>query len=212
MALKKKSRTRRPRRTRRSRTKRSFKIAKRVNLKHDLYYFTRYVDVNNIQSAGTTDYFSSLTFSLASIPNVGDFTSLFDQYKITKVELFWKLAVDPSAQTSSSSQWPTLYYVNDHDDSTPFTSINQMRECNKMRFKVLRPFRYAKTIIKPAVLSEIYRSAVSTSYVPKWNQWVDMVHTDVPHYGVKYAFDYFSNLSYVVQIRAKYHISFRHTR
>ena len=54
---------------------------------------------------------------------------------------------------------------------------------------ILKPNRYIKIAIKPAVAGQVYRTATATGYSPKWNTWIDMNQNDVLHYGLKYVVD-----------------------
>ena len=45
-------------------------------------------------------------------------------------------------------------------------------------------------VIRPAILAQTYRTAVTTGYAPKFNTFIDMTNTDVPHYGLKYSVDF----------------------
>lgn len=182
---------------RRKYVKRGYKrAAAKTNVKRQTYFFKRRTFLNNIVSVGiNTPTLTSTTFSLGQLPGISDFTSLFDKYKITYVKMMMKLVVDPSAQNANVSHYPTLYYCPDYDDNLTPASINDLREYGRTRMAVLRPDRYVTIRIKPAVLQEYFISAGQTSVASKWNQWVDMARTDIPHYGLKYAIDNLFNLN-----------------
>lgn len=192
------------------------KIASKVNIKRQVHYFTRRAQIGTIVSVNlNVPTLSSMTYTLSQLPNVSDFTALFDQYKITHVKLYAKLTLDPSAQTAVNSFYPTMYYSVDHDDSATPTSLNDMREHGRTKMVVLRPNRYTAINIKPAVLNEVSRNpSGTTTFVPKWRQWVDMAHPDTVHYGLKYALDNSFNLNpnYAVEFQAKFWFQCRDTR
>lgn len=39
--------------------------------------------------------------------------------------------------------------------------------------------------LKPAIQTEAYKSALASTYVPKWGQWLSTDDPTVPHYGLK---------------------------
>lgn len=191
------------------------KTAKTVNVKRQVHYFTRRCNLGGIVSVGiNTPTLTSFTFKLDNVPNVSDFTALFDQYKMTKIELFFKLMQDPSAQNNAQSWYPTMYYCVDHDDATAPTSINDLLQHGRTQQRIMKPNSYIKVVIKPAVLFEVARGTGTTTVSPQWNQWIDMAHVDTLHYGLKYAFDNSFNINpnYSVEVFAKYHFACRDTR
>lgn len=193
------------------------KAAAKVNLKRQHYYFSRKVNLGAIVSVGlNTPTLTSLSFKLSDVPGVSDFTSLFDQYKLTYVKLMFKLQQDPSAQTAVNSFYPTMYHCVDHDDVSAPTSIDDLRQHGRTRMSVLRPNRYTVIKVKPSVLYEVARNAGlgTTTVAPKWRQWIDMAHTDTIHYGLKYALDNTFNLNpnYSLEVQAQYWFQCRDTR
>lgn len=169
------------------------------------YTFTRYYDSGVIPGNATTGapVLRGASFALSSLPGVSDFTNLFDMYKITHVQLRFHLQVDPGAQASASAIYPKLWYATDYDDDNAPASLNALREHARCKVRVLNPNRPVVVNIKPAVASLVYRGATTSSYSPKWRQWVDMAQTDVPHYGLKWAVDNLTNTNYTLQIEGK---------
>lgn len=193
------------------------KAAAKVNLKRQVHYFSRRVNLGSIVSVGlNTPTLTSLSFKLSNVPNVSEFGNLFDQYKLTYVKLMFKLNQDPSAQTAVNAFYPTMYHCVDHDDISAPTSLDDMRQHGRTRMSVLKPNRYTVIKVKPSVLYEVSRdaSAGTTTVAPKWRQWIDMAHTDTVHYGLKYALDNTFNLNpnYSLEVQAQYWFSCRDTR
>lgn len=197
--------------------KRGYKkaAAAKVNLKNNVHYFQRRVNLGTIVSTGINQpTLTSLSFNLNQLPNVGEFTTLFDQFKMTHVKLFFKLNQDPSTQTAGNSFYPTMYYCPDHDDVTPPTSIDDLRQHGRTKMVTLRPSKYTVVNIKPSVLNQLFRIAGQTTVQPKWRQWIDMAHPDTSHYGLKYAFDNAFNINsnYSVEVQAQYWFQCRDVR
>lgn len=143
----------------------------------------------SISAAGVaTPIATAHTFSLAQLPSVADFTGLFDQYKITGAKISYTPAasegiLNPATSVSAPLGYSRVHSVIDYDDSSAPTSEDQLLEYGS--HKSTAPFQTHTRWLKPKILQEIYRSAISTSYAPKGNVYLDMSATDVPHYGVK---------------------------
>lgn len=131
---------------------------------------------------------NAYSFQLNQLPSVGDFGNLFDQYKITGVKLTLTPALSegilsPLNNTATALGYSKVHSVIDYDDSQAPTSEDLLLEYGSL--KSTAPFQTHTRFIKPKVLHEIYRSAISTSYAPKSGTYLDMNNTDVPHYGLK---------------------------
>lgn len=194
----------------RKRTKTQYKrtsrysSASRVNRQKDLHFFTRYSLATTVTgNAIFAPWSQGFTYALSQVPNVSEFANMFDRYKITYVKHYFTLMIDPSAQSASTASVPQIYYVRDYDDSTAITPT-QMREHGKMRRLALSVGKTVGIGIRPAVLNEIYRSAISTTYEPKWNVWIDMATTDVPYYGLKVNVEDLTNTNYVLKHEVKF--------
>lgn len=162
--------------------------------------------------------------SLDKLVNYSDFTTLYDQYRILKVVMKVRLVGDPSAQqmpnnaslVNAANIYPRLWYCPDHDDTASET-WTQLRERAKTKCKVLQPNKMITTSFRPAVLGQLYRTAVTTGYGPKYNQWIDVAGTDVPHYGIKWSieaagFTPLTNYPYSFQFDFIYYIQCKGTR
>lgn len=175
--------------------------------------FTRYFNSGVVNgNALHLPYLSAASFSLSQIPNVGEFTALFDMYKITFVQLRFHLNIDPSAQPAATSVYPKLYYATDYDDSTAPSSLDDLRQHARMKVRVLTPNRPVIVNIRPAIASTVYQTAVSSTYSPKWRQWVDCQNSSTPHYGLKWGIDNLTNTAYNVQIEGRMWFSCKDVR
>lgn len=162
-------------------------------------------------------------FSISDLPNVTEFSSLFDSYMITGVLLQIKMITNPDAtwqqNTSGTANanitFPTIWYVADHDDSDTIT-LAQIKEFEKVRHKVLYPNRELNIMLRPTTLTQLYRTAATTSYANNYKRtWLDMAQTDTPHYGIKTVFDFEGvspNVSYTFKINAKFYFKCKSVR
>lgn len=147
-------------------------------------------------------YTAGMEFKLSDLPGSIEFSDLYDRYKLTTVVLRFRIINNPDAAGNLNQAWtgipgtnvptsnwfPRLFYCKDYDDSSA-ESLGALRERAKTKMAVLRPNKYVKIVVKPAVTVQTYRTTTTTGYSPSWNQWIDMAQTNVPYYGLKYVVD-----------------------
>lgn len=171
----------------RKRTVNKRKLARQV------HYFKRTVNLGSltasITSAGVpTPISTGLSFNLAQLPGVTDFTSLFDQYKINGI----KYSLVPTANSAilsgvsnvaSGYGFQRLNSVIDYDDDSQPTGEDQLLQYGSL--KTTPPMRTHVRYFKPKVDTEVFQSGVTTGYAPRGNMWIDVNNSTVKHYGLK---------------------------
>lgn len=184
-------------------------ITKMTNLRKNLYYFKRkhIGDANSI-SANQWTY----GFSLDSIPNYTELTSMFDQYMIYGVKISWRLVLSPEAQAANISTYPNLYVRKDYDNSVAENAAAIMQD-NKCKRFILLPNRLRSIYVRPSTLN-LMSDGAATITSPQWNKWIDASYPAVSHYGVKVAVDTLGiNLdAFRVQTEYTYYIACKNTR
>lgn len=122
------------------------------------------------------------TFSLSSLPNVADITTLFDSYKILKVTVKM-YPMNPNVSTANIYRIMTA--VDYNDANTPTASA--IREYGNMRTHVLYNDRgYCQRTFRPHVLDTIYNTSISSGFATdKPSPWISTTYNGVPHYGLK---------------------------
>lgn len=155
----------------------------------------------------------NLVFKLSDVINVSDFTNLFDQFRISKVQLTLRWSPNHAVyNTNNTNQGqgvynPILYYLTDHNDSDIITNQQNMLEIQKHKSVRLSPQRPVKITVKPAVLAQAYQTAVSTAYGPKWNMKLNMDDNTTPHYGLKMGVSKIGEDFGKISIDVKYHFT-----
>ena len=140
----------------------------------------------------TTNTFS---FQLSDIPQVANYAALFEYYRIDKVIVEFKYKTAgiyanttggaTPASPSINEINPTLIFKVDHNDVVG-DSFNILMESSRTKEKQLTNDKPNFSIaIKPAIQSEAYKSAIASTYIPKWRQWLTTDDPTVPHYGLK---------------------------
>lgn len=184
----------RSRRPQRKRTKVIGGRKRTVNkVRRQVHIFKRSTYLGNITASISalgvpTPVGNAYAFSLSQLPNVSDFTNLFDQYKITGAKLQITPAcsegiLSPLAGTAQPLGFSRVHSVIDYDDTSAPSSEDQLLEYGS--HKSTAPFQTHTRFIKPKVLQEVYRSTLGTAYAPKSGQYLDVAYPDIPHYGMK---------------------------
>lgn len=126
------------------------------------------------------------TFKLDDLDNSSSLSGVFDLYRINAVVLrFWPITNNYVTPVTGipNANIPTLQWATDYTDATaPSTPAVLSRFANLHSVQWNKPISIK---LRPAVVSELYRSATTTAYTPKWKQWIDHQYPTVPHYGIK---------------------------
>ena len=125
-------------------------------------------------------------FKLSDVVVPADFTSLFDQYKITGVQYVYypDITENDWGVTGNGNVRPALYASFDPDDadSTTLEQIRQRSDCRR-----LDAFRKQTFWIKcrPTVAVNFRQDAMVQVNGGPYNGWIDLVNTNVAHFGLK---------------------------
>lgn len=143
--------------------------------------------VNNgevIIGAGDQGY--ATVFALSFVPSASDFTNLFDQYQISKVEFIFELDIADGA-LNSTTKWPRITIAPDfNNQSAPLseTDVLQYEQVRQYQFSTSER-RFAVTL-NPMIANTIFRTGVTSAYQMVNSGWLDVATPDVPHYGLRY--------------------------
>lgn len=157
------------------------------------------------------------------MPDYADFTGLFDQYRIDKVEVRLIPAYADGGITTTSQSWlPTIVHAIDEDDSNAASNL-VLQQYGSAKYTQLtssggeiKPLR----VFTPKCDVAVYRTGATFAYgsLTDKAKWIDVAYPDVPHYSFKAALDPVSvaigaNLTIApINIVVKYHMSFRTVR
>lgn len=151
--------------------------------------------VNTIGSSALDVWIpGSLAFYASDFNNIGEFSSVFDQYRINWVQVDFLFAgvSMPLVDAYFASMPYRLLTAVDHDDVVvPLPTQagwNTLLERHGARVDIVTTRETSKYSVrlKPKVLTELYRSSTTTAYAPTPAPFIDSEKTDVPHYGLKY--------------------------
>jgi len=173
-------------------------------------------DAPFLNTSVTTPTAWSIAPSLQDLGQVASLTSLFDQYRIDKVEVKiipQSTSVNVFNTASPNDTVPSLYAVLDFDDSTALASLAAALEYDNVQ---VVPYGQGLFLtIQPSFTPAIYASGAFSGYAVEKAGWVDCANTAVAHYGMKGIVCGLQTLQTSVvywNVYAKYFVSFRNTR
>lgn len=139
-------------------------------------------------NSGTTLMYGE-QFDITQLPNVSEFSSLFDLYKLNAIK-FELVPCQTSSDVNPSSTsifLPNIHSCLDYTDSTAPTGINEiMQYSNAKRTKITR--RHTR-YFKPRANQDVNNTVIS-SVKPGWYGF----GAPVPMYGVKWGLDQVFNV------------------
>jgi len=120
-------------------------------------------------------------WTLDQLPGYTEYTSLFDQYRIKKVDVLiqTKNPIGPGPYGYSPVR---IMGVPDFDDSTPPSTESDIQQYQNLQ--VWRPNTDKKFTIIPRIAKAAYSGAF-TSYSNEAAGWLDVASPSVRHYGLK---------------------------
>lgn len=166
--------------------------------------FQRSVGLTFLATSASVPTFAQLIFRLADLPNYTEFTALFDQYKIDKVEVNFV----PNISQNSANDIPIVYTVVDFDDGNTPANLDVLRQYETaiLHADPRRPFK--RTLV-PRVATAAYSGGFS-GYANQ-TSWIDVASASVEHYGVKAGASAASQ-TITLFVECKYWVSFRNAR
>jgi len=132
------------------------------------------------QSSRSVGYFN---FSLSDLPNNGEFTALFNRYKITGVSLRFIPIVGTDATAGATTFMDTLAIQVDKSVRGVPVSIDEILESGNARV-----YSACQKPFKVWVSSPMAASTIAGSSAVLTNPWLDSDANGIKHYGVRYAF------------------------
>lgn len=160
-------------------------------------------------NAAYNPYLSATYFTLNSVPEYAELPALFDQYKISMVQMRFKLRCDPAQQTPAV--YPKLYYFIDHTDAAVPGSLDVLRACAGTQIRTLEHTKPVIVTFRPKSQLAIYRSALTTGYTAQ-SAWIDSNQYDVPHYGLKWGIDFHVDENQYVDCETRYWVKLKNPR
>jgi hypothetical protein len=154
----------------------------------------------------STPTFTSATIFLNQVDQYASFVVVFDQYRITDVEV-WLI---PQVSADASVRQGELFTVLDFDDANNLTTIAQAQDYETC---VSTPQSYGHyRHFKPHVASALYAPSAFTSFGNMTDVWIDSGSSNVAHFGVKVAASISSTALQTYDLNIRMKIQFRNVR
>jgi len=187
--------------------------------------FTRFGDAVTQTTTALSEPLT-YTFALTDVLSYTEFTAMFDQYKIKRVDFKIQMITNPDAtwdvnngtsgaRDNTVNWFPKFWYIQDSDGGGADTLL-QIKERVGVKFFVMKPNKEYTIRIRPKVLVQTYKTLTSTGYAPK-SLWVDCVDAAVPHYGLNAVIDCLGlnpvdTTGFRFRIEYKFHLAFKGVR
>lgn len=133
------------------------------------------------------------TFQMSDLPQIASYAKLFEYYRMDKVvvEFRYKCAgqyanTDLSIGRTINEVNPVLIFKVDHNDNAADTLPELLKSMKTKKKQLTNNDPNFSIQIKPAILSELYKTALTSAYAPKWGTYLAMADAGVPHYGLKF--------------------------
>jgi hypothetical protein len=154
-----------------------------LQMDNTIHKFVQLQDFGNVytsSSVGSTGYARSFTFQ--DIVQNSSFATIFDQYRITDIEIWW----NPGTIANSGQLGTTnyMYTVTDYDDDNTPTNATILQQYTNVMQGGPTNGHYRR--FRPHVADALY-SGTFTSYGNITAPWIDVASTGVRHYGFKAA-------------------------
>lgn len=186
----------RRKRVRRTRRKRSMRVPRnRIRYVGQIYKFKRTTQVNNLVST-MDDALSTVAptsagyfFQLNDVPNVAEFTSLFDRYKFVGVKVKMYTSANNVQPSGVNPFIPVIYYsVIDWNSSGALATAadaNEFQTCRQLSLNAPRGAfkRYIKSPRYIGVAEDAASSVIASTSAVGW------INTSVPnirHFGYRW--------------------------
>lgn len=162
-----------------------------------------------LSSSTTVPSYYSAAFYLSDLAEVTSFTTLFDQYRFDYVQVnLLPLNQPPQAFTATLGAPPLLIAI-DYDDAVTPPSLATLYNFENMQALACGQSRRFKFTPHSTVYE--YNGAISIPSGNVTKQWHDCSQTAIPHFGVKYAFQTYADIT-AFQVWYTYGISFKNIR
>lgn len=151
----------------------------------------------NLGALGAIQYGAgSMYFTLDSLPDYGEFTTLFDSYRIEKVKIkftpFFGMSLTASAVSATSAQATVLWHdIIDFDDATvptnTETGLGELRQYKSYRTQNVTTGRSFTRTLRPRAAMPAYAAGAFNAYTrAPLNTWYDCVNANIQFYGYKF--------------------------
>jgi len=173
-----------------------------------VFRVTRMLDNGVLSSNTVADYFPAYNYALQYLTAYGEFTALFDQYRIVRVETTFMPTI---TELGSLGTFVNSYLLTaiDYDDANAYSSLN---DAIQVATASITPLTKSVTRgFTPRVALAAYSGAFTSYAQAPPGQWIDCASPGVQHYGLKCAIPLTGSLQ-TWRVLHRYFLEFRRVR
>lgn len=166
------------------------------------------LDNGILNSSLVSDIFPSYNFALSYLTSYSEFTALFDQYRIERIETTFFPTV---TEIGAASTWVNSYLLTaiDYDDANTYSSVNDALQVATASITPITK-QVTRTFVPRVALAAYSGTFTSYAQAPPM-QWIDCASPGVQHYGLKTAIP-LTGLQQSWRVMHRYHLAFRRVR
>lgn len=200
--------------------KRKRNYRRRVFSGSKVYSYVRKTYTENVLTTGAAQG-GAFSFSLNDLPNVTEFTTLYDRYKIKKIVLklipkvSQTVTQSPGSMSIVANSRGHLFSAIDYDDVAVPPAVDTLLQYPNC--KRTPTDRIHTRIIYPCIRSVLYNVAdssslgFSTAFSPQ-RRWIDCTMPKVQHYGLKWWLTQTNGIEVSYDIETTVYIQFKNVR
>ncbi len=183
------------------------------NIRQGMIYRTvRTVNVGAI-TAGAIDTGVGRVFKLSNLPNTTEFTNLFDQFRIVRVEVEYVFSTHILA---SQAKYPRITFAVDYSDASNPASENDILQYeNAETFQFGQVKHMFKRVFQPRAALASYQGAFTGYGLANPNQWFDTNNSSIEYYGTKEWITNYNTTAATgatINVYHRYHLEFKNAR
>lgn len=165
-----------------------------------------YVHANSpFNSSTTVSTFGGLYFTVGALDQISSLTALFDQYRITEIEVWIMPRTTNNTVTSNTGLFASVV---DYDDDTVLSTFATALDYTNVVVGTGIEGHYRR--FKPHAAMAAYSGAFS-AYANVESPWIDAASTGVRHYGIKTAWTA-TDIQYSSDVMVRLHTEWRNVR
>lgn len=206
--------------------RRMFRSNQRKKIVNKIHRYVRWADKDTsypgdngpsliLQGAGNQNLV--YTFKLDNIVNPGDFTNLYDQYRINKVTLYMERIYNQTGDSAVSPYNQKISVVHDYNDANPLTQEDDYLEySNCKRYNPIGNGAI-KITLYPKINNIVENVGGASNAFTSMNSnkvWLNIQEDEVPHFGLKVFIP--TGIATVgaaiLRVRAKFDLSFKNSK
>ncbi len=139
-------------------------------------------------AAGTNENFLAFSFQLSDLPNYSEYTSLYDQYMLVKVDLMFVPSTTLSFQGTPYDCNTTMFLLNDFDDDSVPTTLDTLLQSGRThQTQLTRNGSAVRWSVRPRISSALATGGGTGAIVNTSAKWLDAGGPSVKHFGLKMA-------------------------